>query len=869
MENITFDPYQVKFFTETIHLMPRLNINKETNELLSNVLYEKEKHLNFQNKYQDFKNLLLTTDLKEHLKEYNLNISNDLNNLIKDNIDILIETEIKVDKTRNSINDVLLTTAYLENIRTNENILITADNNGFITNVFYGNEYKEESVKNFIDKNNKVFFIGDNKQISYENGILINDKTSIVEEIYSKYKEKKYPIKLKYNEMNSTDIQLTLGYLWSTRTEISTTSIGCVVYDKNDRLITDGYNALKFEYKSDILKLMMHNTSLFSKIKDMDKKQRLISEIYALREKINDHAEGNAFNNIKRQNKDIKGGTIYLNFHPCQECTKKIVENGIKEIVIDENYLGNSLKEQKNWATSIQEATKMLNENNILLTKYDYQFSSTTEFTISKKEFIEKSENIIIKNFIEDNIEYNKKQGNLINLFISTYFIGINGEDNSIFRKYYNNNKDQNVFINESEFTNNLQQVLKLDINENDLIISNEQKENFIKKLQLNYNTLKLLPVFKEKYPNEISLSHMWNEVYGRLTKMKTTLDILKVDINNNLEKWFQEFINKLSKYNNIETEKDVENFSLKIQEISKTFNELKTIIKLISKEFTDKNINEENLNLEIINFLNHLNTIDYPLINEEIYKEILIKNDPQILIDEIKNFNKLIAQNISTMGSDYYFRVKNSLLSNEMLFDNKNQINGRKRTTNSKQVIEKKVNIENLLFECDENIKKGNKRIFFNTTKNFPKLSNSMQTLLMNCKTNIGIQEQLFNNYTKTKILELIGNFEPKYITSSKQDKFNSLLKETGFDETKIKELKKEIVILTIAEKIYENDKNGSYNTNTLQLQQLFNKELEKISNYENEFTNIYLETKGKADNDKKNEIKFKNKQTLETLLK
>ena len=45
------------------------------------------------------------------------------------------------------------------------------------------------------------------------------------------------------------------------------------------------------------------------------------------------HAELNAISNFRGNKKDLEGAKLYVTLFPCNECTKLIIQNGIKEII--------------------------------------------------------------------------------------------------------------------------------------------------------------------------------------------------------------------------------------------------------------------------------------------------------------------------------------------------------------------------------------------------------------------------------------------------------------------------------------------------------------------------------------------------------
>lgn len=50
------------------------------------------------------------------------------------------------------------------------------------------------------------------------------------------------------------------------------------------------------------------------------------------------HAEANAITKVARSNNSSEGSTLYVTASPCMECSKLIIQAGIKRVVFDELY---------------------------------------------------------------------------------------------------------------------------------------------------------------------------------------------------------------------------------------------------------------------------------------------------------------------------------------------------------------------------------------------------------------------------------------------------------------------------------------------------------------------------------------------------
>lgn len=50
------------------------------------------------------------------------------------------------------------------------------------------------------------------------------------------------------------------------------------------------------------------------------------------------HAEANAITKVARSNNSSEGSTLYVTTSPCMECSKLIIQAGIKRVVFSEHY---------------------------------------------------------------------------------------------------------------------------------------------------------------------------------------------------------------------------------------------------------------------------------------------------------------------------------------------------------------------------------------------------------------------------------------------------------------------------------------------------------------------------------------------------
>lgn len=85
-----------------------------------------------------------------------------------------------------------------------------------------------------------------------------------------------------------------------------------------------------------------------------------------------EHAERNAIYKAVRKGIKLENSKIYLNWYPCIDCARGIIQSGIKELVIEKEPDLND----KRWGDQFKVVSIMLNEANIIVNvigKYSYK----------------------------------------------------------------------------------------------------------------------------------------------------------------------------------------------------------------------------------------------------------------------------------------------------------------------------------------------------------------------------------------------------------------------------------------------------------------------------------------------------------------
>lgn len=118
------------------------------------------------------------------------------------------------------------------------------------------------------------------------------------------------------------------------------TKVGCVIVDDNKRVISLGFNGFP------------------SGVEDTE--ERLNNR--EIKNKLMAHAERNAFDN---NNVNFKNSTLYTTYFPCHDCSKSIIQNGVKRVVAP------SWDTSSLWDDSFNFSINMLKEAGIIVELYD------------------------------------------------------------------------------------------------------------------------------------------------------------------------------------------------------------------------------------------------------------------------------------------------------------------------------------------------------------------------------------------------------------------------------------------------------------------------------------------------------------------
>ena len=121
--------------------------------------------------------------------------------------------------------------------------------------------------------------------------------------------------KKRENYLTCDEYFMAIAKLSAMRSKDPSTQVGACIVDKNNRILSIGYNGAPNGYNDDIFPWDREGNELETKYP------------YVV------HAERNAILNYRGSRKDFEGAKIYVDLFPCNECAKEIIQAGISEVI--------------------------------------------------------------------------------------------------------------------------------------------------------------------------------------------------------------------------------------------------------------------------------------------------------------------------------------------------------------------------------------------------------------------------------------------------------------------------------------------------------------------------------------------------------
>lgn len=125
------------------------------------------------------------------------------------------------------------------------------------------------------------------------------------------------------------------------------TSVGCILVSPFNEIISTGFNGFPRGVKD-------------SPVKDANRYERKEKLLFT------EHAERNSIYAAARRGVALEGCKIYVDWNPCADCMRAIIQSGIKEVILNgrsESFNNEQLRDR--WRDHIRCAELMAQEANI------------------------------------------------------------------------------------------------------------------------------------------------------------------------------------------------------------------------------------------------------------------------------------------------------------------------------------------------------------------------------------------------------------------------------------------------------------------------------------------------------------------------
>ena len=106
---------------------------------------------------------------------------------------------------------------------------------------------------------------------------------------------------------------LRMAKIWAENSYCERRKVGALIV-KDKMIISDGYNGTPSGFENNC------------------EEDNNTTKPYVL------HAEANAITKVAKSNNSSDGSTLYVTTSPCMECSKLIIQSGIKRVVFDKKY---------------------------------------------------------------------------------------------------------------------------------------------------------------------------------------------------------------------------------------------------------------------------------------------------------------------------------------------------------------------------------------------------------------------------------------------------------------------------------------------------------------------------------------------------
>ncbi len=153
----------------------------------------------------------------------------------------------------------------------------------------------------------------------------------------------------KYEDYLSWDEYfMSIAVLTAMRSKDPNTRVGACIVSPDNRVLSIGYNGAPNGFSDDLLPWDVREAEDISETKYP----------YSC------HSELNAIINYRGNMRDLQGARIYVHFFPCVDCTKAIIQAGIKEVIYLHDF------DHSSTGVNVKSSIKMFDQCGIIYRKF-------------------------------------------------------------------------------------------------------------------------------------------------------------------------------------------------------------------------------------------------------------------------------------------------------------------------------------------------------------------------------------------------------------------------------------------------------------------------------------------------------------------
>lgn len=158
---------------------------------------------------------------------------------------------------------------------------------------------------------------------------------------------------------------ITLCYLVALKSKDERTKYGAVIVGPDNEIRSSGYNSFPRDVND-----------------FMNERQERPEKYFWI-----EHAERNAIYNAARVGVPLKGTRIYVQGIPCMDCARAIVQSGIKEVIVHNEWT--KLLKGDIWIENAKRTEKLFSETKVYLRYYEGKISEIYGFLEGNKIVLE------------------------------------------------------------------------------------------------------------------------------------------------------------------------------------------------------------------------------------------------------------------------------------------------------------------------------------------------------------------------------------------------------------------------------------------------------------------------------------------------